>query len=567
MAKPECVDYFERVLDGRIVAGRRIKQLAEIMLERIENGYKDWHFDYDYANKPVRFIESFCMLPSGKLGVPFKLELFQKAVIQLIYGFVDANGYRQFHEVLWLMGRKNGKSSTGAALQLFMLMADGEGAPQIYNVATSRAQASLAYGAVLKMMRQSKMLSRRLKKGTVAERGEDGIMFPANFGYITPLTNQTRHLDGLDVHFCLFDELAACTNRDQFDLLKQGMSSRSQPLMLCITTNGFERGNIFDDRYDYGCRILDGEVEDDRFLPVLYELDSRDEWQDETCWAKANPGLGAIKKESALRDYVSEAQQNAGFLPTVLTKDFNIPENRAAAWLTFEEAVCDEPMPELPESGKYSDIGFRYGIAGFDASDTTDISSATVMMMRQGDDRIYELQMNWLPEDSLRDDGLRSERDDVPYRLWEKRGLLRIIPGNKVPKQVFLDWLEEVKETYDVWTFAIGYDPWHIVGTDETNIQQYVGKANAEVVRQGVKTLSDPMKQIRADFASNRIVNGNNPMTSWARMNVSVKADVNANIQPVKLGGKAKNRIDPFMSELFAYIAMIRHMDEYMNVI
>lgn len=558
--KPECAEYYEQVLDNKIVACRRLKQLAEIMLERIDRTYKDWHFDYEYANRPCRFIEHFCYLPSGKIGRPFVLEPFQKAAIQVMYGFVDDNGFRQFHESLWELGRKNGKTSLSSALLLYSLMADGEGAPQCYTSATSRAQASLAYGAVLKMMRQSKMLSKRLRKGTVPERGEDGIIFDANMGYITPLTNQTRHLDGLDVHFCLFDELAACTNRDQYDLLKQGMSARDQPMMLCITTNGFERGNIFDDRYEYGCRILDGEVDDDRFLPIIYELDSRDEWQDETCWVKANPGLGTIKKWSTLRDYVSEAQQNPGFLPTVLTKDFNIPENRAAAWLNYEEAVCDETFD-------ISEMGFRYGIAGFDASDTTDISSATMMMMRPGDDHIYELQMNWLPEASLRDDGLRSERDDVPYRLWEKRGLLRIVEGNKVPKQVFLDWLEEIKEQYDVWAYAVGYDPWHIIGTDETNLQQYVGKDRADVVRQGVKTLSDPMKQIRADFAANRIVNNGNPMTQWARMNVSVKTDVNANIQPVKLGGKAKNRIDPFMSELFAYIALLRHYDEYQNII
>lgn len=558
--KPECVDYYEQVLDGKIVAGKRLKQLSELMLRRIQDDYRDWHFDYEYANRPIRFIEHFCYLPSGKLGRPFEMEPFQKAAIQVMYGFVDDKGFRQFHEALWELGRKNGKTSLSSALLLFALMADGEGAPQCYTSATSRAQASLAYGAVLKMVRQSKMLSKRLRKGTVPERGEDGIIFDANMGYITPLTNQTRHLDGLDVHFCLFDELAACTNRDQYDLLKQGMSARDQPLMLCISTNGFERGNIFDDRYDYGCRILDGEVDDDRFLPIIYELDSREEWEDETCWIKANPGLGTIKKWSTLRDYVSEAQQNPGFLPTVLTKDFNIPENRAAAWLTYEEAVCDETFD-------ISEMGFRYGIAGFDASDTTDISSATMMMMRPGDEHIYELQMNWLPEASLTDNGLRSERDDVPYRLWEKRGLLRIVEGNKVPKQVFLDWLEEVKEQYDVWAYAIGYDPWHIIGTDETNLQQYVGKDRANVVRQGVKTLSDPMKQIRADFAANRIVNNGNPMTQWARMNVSVKTDVNANIQPIKLGGKAKNRIDPFMSELFAYIALLRHYDEYQNII
>lgn len=558
--RPECVEYLEQVLDGRIAACRRLRQLAAMILERIENGYKDWHFDYSYADKPVRFIERFCMLPSGKLGTPFRLEPFQRAWIQVMFGFVDDNGNRQFHEVLWLQGRKNGKTSEAAALELFMLMADGEGSPQVYNVATSRAQASLAYGAVSKMVRQSKALERRLRKGTVVERKEDGIIYDANMGYICTLATQTRRLDGLDIHFAVFDELAACTNRDQYDLVKQGMSARDQPMMLCITTNGFERGNIFDDRYDYGCRILDGEVQDDRFLPIIYELDSREEWQDEDCWVKANPGLGTIKKLSTLRDFVSEAQQNAGFLPTVLTKDFNIPENRAAAWLTYDEAVCNETFD-------IREMGFRYGIAGFDASDTTDLSSATIMMMRPGDERIYELQMNWLPQESLRDDGLRSERDDVPYRLWEKRGLLRLVPGNKVPKQVFIDWCEEVKERYDVWVYAIGYDPWHIIGSDETAMQQYVGRANADAIRQGVKTLSDPMKQLRADLAADRIIDNANPMSHWARMNVSVKADVNANIQPVKLGGKAKNRIDPFMSELFAYITLLRHWDEYMNSI
>lgn len=569
MPKPECVDYFEQVLDGRITACKRLKQLAKMMLDRIENGYKEWHFDYEKANKPVRFIESFCMRPSGKIGVPLELELFQKACIQIMYGFVDGDGYRQFHEVLWEEGRKNAKTTLGAALELYMLMADGEGSPQVYNAATSKPQASLAYGAVLKMMRQSKTLSKRLRKGKVVERDEDGIIFDSNMGYITPLSSQTRHLDGLDVHFCLFDELAACTNRDQYDLIKQGMSARDQPMMLCITTNGFERGSIFDDRYEYGCGILDGKIDDDRFLPIIYELDSREEWQDESCWIKANPGLGPIKKWSTLRDYVSEAMQNPSFLPTVLTKDFNIPENRAVAWLTFEEAVNEEPLPfpisenpNMPEGEK-----FRYGIAGFDASDTTDLSAACILMMRPNDDKIYKLSMYWLPELSLRNDGLRTERDDVPYRQWEKRGLIRLVEGNKVPKRVFIEWLEEVKQNYDIWTYALGYDPWRIYGTDEEMLQQYVGKNNAEVVIQGPKTFSDPMKQLRADYRTKRIVNDHNPIDEWCRMNVSEKRDDNDNIRPVKVGRQAKNRIDGFMSELDAYVTLMRHYDEYLNVI
>jgi len=558
-----CEEYLRDVLDGRITACKRTVQLADMMLVRIRDGYKEWHFDPAYAERPVKFIENFCCIPSGKLGVPFIMEPFEKAWIELAFGFVDDNGNRQFHEVFTEVARKNGKTSMLAALELYMLMADGEGAPQIYNVATSKDQASLAYGAVLRMVRQSKQLSKRLRKGTIPDRDQDGLMYDVNFGYITPLTNQTRHLDGLDVHFCVFDELAACTNRDQYDLVKQGMSARDQPLMWEISSNGYERGGIFDDRYDYGCRLLDGEIEDDRFLPLIYELDKREEWVDETCWIKANPGLGPVKKVSALRDLVSEAQQNPGLVPTVLTKDFNVPENKATAWLNFKEAVNEEPFPEIPPSGKLSDIGFRYGIAGFDASDTTDLSAAKMLMMRPDDDKIYELSMYWLPEDSLRDDGLRTERDDVPYRLWVDRGLMRLVPGNKVPKSVFIEWLDEVKQEYDVWTFAIGYDPWHIIGTDEQMLQQYVGKDRCEAVRQGPKTFSDPMKQMKADFGANRYVDGHSPINEWCRMNVSIKTDINANIQPVKMEGKAKHRIDGFMAELDAYVALLRHMDEY----
>lgn len=562
-----AVQYLTAILDGKIVACDKMKLLADMMLPRFEGGYKDWHFDIKCATRPIEFIERFCYMPSGRIGVPFVLELFEKAWLEMAFGFVDDNLLRQFHEVLTEVARKNGKTSLVAAVELFMLMGDGEGAPQIYNVANSKDQASLAYGAVLRMMRQSKTLSKRLRKGIVPDRNSDGIMYPPNMGYITPLTSQTRNLDGLDVHFGVFDEMSAYVNRDLYDLVRQGISAREQPLLWAITSNGFQRGGIFDDRVEYGTRILKGEVDDDRFLPIMYELDRREEWVDETCWVKANPGLGTVKKLSALQDIVTEAQQNPGLVPTVLTKDFNVAENKATAWLSFEEAVNTEPFPELPESGKLSDIGFRYGIAGFDASDTTDLSAAKMLMMRPGDDKIYEMSMYWLPEDSLRNDGLRTERDDVPFRQWIDRGLMRLVPGNKVPKTVFLEWLDELKMDYDVWTFAIGYDPWRVVGTDELMFQQYVGKNLCEVVRQGPKTFSDPMKQMKADFAAKRYVNGHNPIDEWCRMNVSIKTDVNANIQPVKAEGQAKHRIDGYMAELDAYIAFLRHREEYLALI
>lgn len=552
--------YLKAVASGEVVACAKLRRLAELMSPRFAKPYRRWHFDIDAAERPVRFIESFCMIPSGKLGQPFILEDYERCWLELIFGFVDDRGLRQFQEALVIVARKNGKTSLAAAIELYMLMADGEGAPQIYNCATSKDQASLAYGAVLKMMRQSKKLSARLRKGTVPERDQDGIMFDANMGYVTPLTSQTRHLDGLDVHLCVFDELAACVNRDMYDLLKQGMAAREQPLMLCITTNGFERGNIFDEQYDYARRWLEGEVDDDRFLPVIYELDDREEWADERCWPKANPGLGTVKRAEFLASVVNKARQDPSFLPTVLTKDFNVPENRAAAWLTFEQAVNEETFD-------VREMGFRYGIAGFDASDSIDLTAARMMLMRPGDERIYELSAYWIPEDALRiGSGRRTERDDVPYRMWAERGLLRVVPGNKIDKAVFLDWLEEVKADLDIYTFAVGFDPWHMDDTTRRNLEAYVGKSRCFDVRQGVKTLSQPMKQIQVDLAANRIVDNHNPINEWCRMNVSAKRDVNDNIQPEKVGRQAKNRIDGFAAELDAYVVLNNIMDDYRAV-
>lgn len=564
MRKSDAEAYLDDVASGRVVACGRVRQLARAMLPRFSEGYKRWHFDIGRAERPVRFIESFCRLPSGE-GGPFLLEPYEKCVVELAFGFVDDDGRRQFQEVLVVIGRKNGKTSLGAALELYMLVADGELAPQVYNVATSKPQASLAYGAVVDMWAESSELRRVVRKGTVTRRAQDGLICDRNRGYITPLSNQTRHLDGLDVHFCLFDEMAASVNRDQYDLMRQGMAavSRKQPMIMAITTNGFERDNLFDERYEYACGILDGAVEDDSMLPVIYELDDRDEWLDERSWLKANPGLGTVKSLDFLRGCVNTAKQSPGFLPTVMTKDFNMPETRAAAWLSFDEAVNAEPMPEAPASGKLSDIGFRYGIAGFDASDTTDLSAARMLMMREGDPKLYELSMYWLPEDALRKgSGNRRERDDAPYRLWEERGLLRTVPGNIIPKGVFLDWLEEVKRELDVYTFAIGYDPW---GFDEWHerFESYVGKGRCEAVRQGARTFSAPMRQLRAELAAGKVVDGHNPVNEWCRMNVSVQTDRNANIAPVKMEGKAVKRIDGFMAELNAYVALLRHKDDY----
>ena len=557
----ECVRYMDAVLDGGLVACEKIVKLCKILRPRFETEtYKCWHYDPARAKRPIEFAERFCCQPEGKPGQHIEMQPFQMFWQEVVFGWVDEQGFRQFNEAFNVRGRKNGKSTEQACMGLYMLTKDGEGAPQCYSAANSKPQSSLLYGSMLRMVSQSPALRRRLHKGTIPNRDEDGLIYRANGGYFTPLSSQTRNQDGLNVHFAAIDEAAAVTNRDIYDLLKQATSARDQPLIVEITTNGFERDNFFDSQYDYASRWLDGKVEDDHFLPVIYELDERSEWSDEDMWVKANPGIDVIKKREALRGYVNKAKQDPSFLPTVMTKDFDLPENRASAWLSFEQAVNRETFD-------WREMGFRYCIIGYDASDTIDLTSAQALMMRPGDPKIYEMSMYWIPEMQLekyRTSGLRKQRDNVPYDRWIEEGLVRTCPGNTIDHRVVFEWMQELRDEFDVYPFAMGYDPWHLQDDSwKDTARQFVGKNRAEQVRFGAQTLSIPMKEIKEVYAAKGIVDNDNPVNQWCRMNVGVMTDTNDNIKPVKANGPT-GRIDGWAAEICAYVCLKRHWEDYM---
>ena len=290
----EFEDYFGKILDGKIVACEKMKRVSERLIERYL-APDEYHFDHSIAKRHTDFIETFCKLPSGDVGQPLKLELFQKARLQALFGFVDDNDLRQHNECLIIEGRKNGKTTETAAVEIDMLVDDKEGSPQIYNIATMLDQAKLGFNAAVKMVRQSPMLSANIRKRTA------DLYFDKNFGFIKALASNSNSLDGLDVHCAVIDELAAIKNRDIYDLIKQAMGARRQPLLFCITTNGFVRDGIFDAQYAYASAVLDRTIKDDRFLPFVYELDSVEEWDNPKMWIKANPGLGTIKSKDYKR--------------------------------------------------------------------------------------------------------------------------------------------------------------------------------------------------------------------------------------------------------------------------
>ena len=551
MKKTALQEYCEKVLSGKITACRRLRQTCEKLLWDLDNP-SDWHFDAELAEKHIAFIERFCKTPSGQLGAPLKLELYQKARLQAIYGFVDGLGIRKYQEVLIIEGRKNGKTTECAAVELDQLVNTAEGAPQVYNVATARDQANLGFSAALKMMYTSPLLSSHLKKR------QSDIFNPMNFGFIKPLASNTNTLDGLDTQCAVIDELSAIKNRDIYDLIRQSTGARRQPLIFTISTNGFIRNGIFDAQYQYACDILDGKAQNERFLPFIYELDSPDEWDKEEAWVKANPGLGTIKSKDYLRSMVRRAKDDASFKPTVMVKDFNIKQTSESAWLRYEE---------LNNESKY-DIPFKYCIGGFDAADTTDLNAAKAIMMRPNDPNLYVRSMYWLPESVLeerRQKGLRTERDSAPYELWIQQGLMRTCPGNRCDKKIFIEWFSELREQEHLYPTFIGYDPWHIGDAELREFQSAFGKNVMVPVRQGTISLSEPMKELASEFKLGHVVYNNNPIDKWCLINTGVKTDVNGNIQPVKALAPTQ-RIDGTAALLDAYKVLRDNKDRFIGL-
>jgi len=547
--KNYILEYWDKIQKGEIVACRRLKQQYQKLVDELNNPKDPWVFDIERANQPIEFIERFCKHSKSKwIGKPVKLELFQKAQLQAIYGFVHKEtGLRRCREVFTLVGRKNGKSTLKAATGVYMMVGDGEGGSEVYSLATKKDQARIVFTEAVNMVAQSPYLSKYIKK-----RKTD-LYFPITFSKFEPLSSDSNSLDGLNVHYGIIDELHAIKDRNLYDVIKQAMATREQPILDIITTAGFVRECIYDSIYDYACNVLDGFVEDERFLAFIYELDDREEWTDFRMWEKANPGLGTIKNYDDLAANVERAQHDPNFLPTVLTKDFNVRDTVAGTWLTFDQ-INNEETFDIEE------LRDCYAVGGVDLSSTTDLSCATLLVMKPGSDKKYCIQQYFLPAELLEQ---RVKEDKIPYDRWAQRGLLTLCEGNKVNYSDVTTWFKRMYEEHGIIPLWIGYDPW--------NSQYWVQEMkdlnlNMIEVRQGYKTLSQPMKELGADLCAKKINYGNNPVLKWNLTNVSVKADENGNIKPIK-GVGSRARIDGAVSLLIAYTVLFNNLQDYLNII
>jgi phage terminase large subunit-like protein len=551
--------YFDWIQENRSKVSSKVYKVYKELVRLINDPGSEWIYDHNKACHAIEFIERFCRHSKGKLGgKPLILELWELALVAAAFGIVSkVDGLRKFQEVLLIVGRKNGKSTLAAAIGLYLQIGDGEPGAEVYACATKKDQAKIIWLEAKRMVKKSRVLLKRIKP-LVAE-----MVAEFNDSFFKPLGADSETLDGLNVHGATLDEIHAWKGKELYDVIVDGKTAREQPLIFISTTSGTIREGIYDIKYDEAKNLINGfdtpndpgRYVDERLLPIIYELDKREEWKEEENWFKANPGLGTIKSLTQLREKVNKAKRNPALIKNLLCKDFNIPETSSEAWLTFEQ-LNNEATFDL------SVLKPRYGIGGVDLSITTDLTNATVIFKVPGDETIYVLQMYWLPEDLLES---REKDDKIPYSLWKDLGLLRTTPGNKVNYKFVVEWFEEVQRDFDIYIFKVGYD-YYSADYFVKDMQAIFGAESMEAVHQGGKTLSGPMYRLAADLEVKKINYNNNAVLKWCLTNVAIVTGKNLDIQPCKTHNQ-RRRIDGFAGLLDAYVQLERDYENYMNVI
>ncbi len=542
------IEYYQKVMSNEILAGEELKSTLRKLMDDMVNPRYD--FDEKPGNMRIDFIETFCKHTKSPFnGQPFILELWEKAIIQTAYGFkIAETGLRRFNEVILLIARKNGKTTFIAGIDLaeFFL---SKGGVDIVCASNTSEQANILFEEINNMREQSPALSNE-------KRSKKNIFFiysPKTKNKIKKLSAQSRNKDGYNIEVGCIDEVHEMTDSKVYDAIKQSQSTKKEPLIFIITTEGTTVGGFLDNKLDYARKMLKGEITDERVLPWLYTQDNTQEiYDDPKNWVKSNPSLGVVKLPSYLEDVMNKSKNDHSTRVTMLCKDYNIKQVDQGAWLSFDD---------LNNEAKYevNTLKNSYAIGGVDLSSTTDLTAAVLVIQKKDDNKKYVLAHFFMPSDVVKK---RMEEDNVPYDIWIKRGLITLTDGSQNDFSLVTQWFMRMIQEHQIRPLWVGFDPW--------NSQYWIKEMeelgfNMEKVRQGVYSLSEPMKQLEADLKNKLINYDNNPILKWCLSNTQAKVDLNGNIQPSKLNSKYK-RIDGTVALIIAYAVLNRYKLDYENM-
>lgn len=498
-----------------------------------------YYFDEEAADRAVNFIEQFCTHVKGELaGKAFILEQWQKDdIVRPLFGWKHKeSGLRKYRSCYVEIPRKNGKSNLAAALALYLLFADGEPGAEIISAAGDRGQANIVYHIAQEMIKNNKHLRSKAKVL------RNTIEYKSSWYKSISAEAYTKH--GLNCHGIIFDELHTQPNRELWDVLTTSVGARRQPLIISLTTAGHDRASICYEMHEYSEGVLNGSIEDESFLPVLYKADPNDDWTDPETWKKANPGYGSICNEAYFMDAVKKAKANPSMINSFLRLHLNIWTSAETAWIPDDTYMKgDKPIPydRLPSLPAYG---------GLDLASTQDLTAFALIFRDDENDCFYLICHQFVNSVKAHNKKLAA---GVDYLNYEREGDLTITPGNVTDYRIVKQYILDQCAKYDVR--EIGYDPkfsTYIVAelTEE--------EITMQPMAQNITSMNGPTKEMEMEIMKGNVIHGGNRCLRWQFGCAIIYTDNNENKRVIK-EQKENKKVDGVIASIIALNSYVQN--------
>lgn len=533
--------YYKKINSGEIKAGKWIRKVYEIIVKGVESG--SFYYDKSKAEKAVKFIETFCHHSKGRSDL-IKLELWQKSLVSCIFGLCNEYGYRQFREIVVIIGRKNGKSLLASAILSYMAFADKEYGAELYCLAPKLEQADIVFNCFYQTISSEPDLLGMCKK-----RRSDIYIGNTNT-VIKPLAFSEKKSDGLNPHLAVCDEIASWQGQaglKMYEVIKSALGSRTQPMILSISTSGYVNDSIYDELMLRATSFLNHSSQETQLLPFLYMIDDIEQWDSIVELEKANPNIGVSIKREYLLEEIRIAKGSLSKRAEFITKYCNIKQNSSQAWLTYEhvDKACKKDFT-------LNDFRECYAVGGIDLSQTTDLTCACVIIERGGEE--YVFAQFFMPKNRLQD---LIELDKVPYDIFVNQGYITLSGENYVNYKDVKAWFDMLRMEYKIMPCRIGYDRY----SSQYLVDDMANKGyRIDDVIQGWN-LAPIIREFEGKLKDGKVHIGKNNLLKSHLLNVALKYETdNQKFKPVKI--KATDHIDGFVSIIDALTVKSKYNSE-----
>lgn len=524
MTNPDYIrEYYQAILDGRETCGKWILLWYRRVVEGLESGA--WFYDHRKARKMIRFVERMCHHSKGRRDY-IRLELWQKAFLSVCFGVVDSTGARQFREIVLVVGRKNGKTLIAACVGDYLIFCDGEFGAEVYTIAPKMDQARIVFDAA------SRICSMEPELDELAEIKQREIVVESSNSFMRVLPFAAKKSDGYNPLCAICDEFGSWrgdAGLKQYEVMKSAQGAREQPMMLSMSTAGYEVDGLYDELLRRSTCLLTGASKESRLAPFLYMIDDLSKWNDMEELRKANPNLGVSITEDYLREEIAIAEGSLSKRVEFITKYCNIRQNSSLAWL---EGQLIEQMagPEL----RLEDFRGCYCVGGIDLSKTLDLTSSCVIIEKDGE--LYVFSMFYMPSERLQP---ATEEDGVPYAIYEQQNVLKLSGESHIDYKDCFNWFRDLVERYKIYPLKIGYDKY----SSTYLVDQMKGYGfHMDDVNQGYN-LTPVINEAQGLIRDGKIRIGRNNLLKIHFYNTSLKMDTGRNkVMIVKSG--SRTRID-----------------------